>query len=337
MDLLLERFRIFFHILCQASALSLIVYWIYLYTLNKDLCTIDYKTFLDETEDSYPTLSLCFTDRSSDKLFKLDEYSLDQSTYINFLEGKYFNSSLLRIDYDNVSIDMSEYIVEQWGRYDNGTKLPIDSLRFKPSELIMKSKYYFHQSSFYNCYPLKVPQTKSLSSYGITLKNSIFQNESWPLSGGFTALIHYPNQIMRSRSTIKYAWPERKANDTLIMRFKVNGVEILRRRINGLQTCNQNWRNYDDDILVSHLNKIGCRAPYQNPSKYFPICNTEETMKRTNIGLFPKESEVYPPCKSMEKLYYTYEETHSPYIEKGQTEIGIYFFDQQFKEILRTR
>ena len=336
MDHLLERFRIFFHILCQASAMSLIIYWIYLFTLNKDLCTVDYKTFQHETEDYYPILSLCFTDKSSDKLFTFYDYSLNQSTYIEFLEGKHFDSSLLKIDYDNVSIDMSEYIVQQWGRYENGTKLARDLVSFKPKELSMKSKYWFHQSSFYNCYPLKAPQTKGLSSYGITLKNSIFQNESWP-SANFTTLIHYPNQIMTSRSTIKYAWPQRQANDTLIMRFKINGVEILRRRINGLQPCNQNWRNYDDDILVTHLNKIGCRAPYQNPSKYFPICDTIETMKRTKIGLFPKESELYPPCKSMEKLYYTYEETHSPYIKNGQTEIAIYFFDQQFKEILRTR
>ena len=142
---------------------------------------------------------------------------------------------------------------------------------------------------------------------------------------------------MTSRGTIKYAWPKRTMNETFIMRFKINGIEILKSRVNGLQPCNENWRSYDDDILVGHLNEIKCRAPYQKPSKYFPVCDSKEKMKRTKIGLFINKSDSYPPCKSMEKVYYTFEETTSPRIEIGTFEVGIYFFDQQFKEIIRSR
>ena len=163
MNQVLERFRISFHLVCQVSAFSLIAYWIYLYTLNKDLCTIDYKTFHDDTEDQYPILSLCFSEKSSDKLFSFTDHSVSQSIYTDFLEGKYFDSSLLNIDYDNNSIDMSDYIVGQWGKYSNGSSILNNVDAYQPIETFMKSSlWYIDHNSFYNCYPLKVPQTRGL-------------------------------------------------------------------------------------------------------------------------------------------------------------------------------
>ena len=332
MDQVLERFRFLFQIICQASAMSMIVYWIYVYTLNKDLCTIDYKTFHQDTEDPYPLLSLCFNERSSDKMFRLPDLSVNQSTYIEFLGGKYFDARLLDIDYDNVSIDMSDYIIRQWGKYVNGTDISGKVDVLQPTELFMKSSSWFGDKSFYKCFSLKVPQIKGLERYGITLKNSIFTNGLRPSSTGFQTLIHYPNQLMTSRGTIKYAWFEREINDTFIMRFKINGIEILKRRRNGLQPCNQNWKVYDDDVLVNHLNKIGCRAPYQNPSRYFPVCDTQEKIGRAKIGLLMNRSIQIHPASLWRKFTTHSKKQQVPTSKKARLKLEYTFLISSLKK-----
>ena len=122
MDQFLERFRMFFHLICQASAFSLTIYWIHMYTLNKDLCTVDFKTFNPGNEDFYPILSLCFSDAASDKMFSLDNYSVNQSTYIEFLEGEHFNASLLKIDYEHIAMNISDYVISEWMKPSNAKK-----------------------------------------------------------------------------------------------------------------------------------------------------------------------------------------------------------------------
>ena len=309
-----------------------------MYTLNKDLCTVDFKTFNPGKEDFYPILSLCFSDAASDKMFSLDNYPINQSTYIDFLEGKHFNASLLKINYEHIAMNISDYVIGDWMK-PTKDKHPSTSLPSE-NEAIFKNRFSWFDGGirrFYHCYPLRLPQISGLSYYGITLKNSIFRNGTRPPDRGFMSLLHYPNQILRSTRTKKYGWPERDRYDKFIMRFKINGVEILTRRRNGLQACDDNWKDHDDAVLVQHLKKIGCRAPYQYPSKQFPICNTRENLTKTTLDFLSNDFESHPPCKAMEKVYYTFEESSSPESEEGQFEVGLYFFDQQFKEILRSR
>ena len=119
MENFLERFRMLFHLICQAAAVSMIVYWIHVYTLNNDLCTIDYKSFNPDNEDFYPILSLCFSLESSDKIFNLQDNSFQPSNYVQYLEGKYYDPSYLNMDYENISMDMSDYVVRDWMKKKN--------------------------------------------------------------------------------------------------------------------------------------------------------------------------------------------------------------------------
>ena len=95
-----------------------------------------------------------------------------------------------------------------------------------------------------------------------------------------------------------------------------------------------------DEVLVKHLKNVTRRSPYQMPSVMYPICDTKKNMKKSQFNLITGEIDMYPPCKAMEKVYYTFKETNLEGTEwniKDQFWVGIYFFDHQFKNITKTR
>ena len=49
-----------FNCLCIGSTAGLIAFWIYKFTLNEDLSFVEYKEYNSDTDDYYPSLSLCF-------------------------------------------------------------------------------------------------------------------------------------------------------------------------------------------------------------------------------------------------------------------------------------
>ena len=329
-----------FHTLCIAVATSLIVYWVYLYGLNEDLCTIDYKSYHHDKQDVYPTLSLCFVNTfSSDKL-KMNFPNFNRTSYWNFLKGQQLDSSYLDIDYSAVALNLSKFLAGEAIIYRNGS--------YKHNYFSNGARNIFFPSysgiekidKFYNCFALQVPQEQEVEGYGALIKSNVFQdNIRFPLYG-MIAYIHYPNQLMVAAKTVKLSWPKRERYDMFEMKFKVNGVEILQRRNKNNQPCVENWQNYDDAVLVKHLSKIGCRSPYQMPSVDYPICDTKEKIRKSQFNLTTGEIDIYPPCKAMEKVYYTFKETDLEATEwgiKGHFWASIYLYDHQFKNISKTR
>jgi hypothetical protein len=145
---------------------------------------------------------------------------------------------------------------------------------------------------------------------------------------------------MLSEKTVKYTWPNRARYDSLIMRFKIKGVEVLKRRNKGSRPCLEDWKNYDNNVQMDHINNVGCRSPYQNSSTKLPLCNNKEQMFKSRLNLNWDPFVVPPPCKSMEKIYYTYEEgniTGPNWYMEDLFSVAVYNYDQQFKEVVQIR
>ena len=128
------------------------------------------------------------------------------------------------------------------------------------------------QEMFYKCSGMQIPHDKRIEIFGVALSNIVYQNryESFDIF----ALLHYPNQLLRSLRSVKLSWPRGKPNATLDIRFIVNGVEVIRRRNKGNQPCDDGWRNHDDNIVSTHIDKVGCRAPYQYPKNMVRKCSS---------------------------------------------------------------
>ena len=84
------------------------------------------------------------------------------------------------------------------------------------------------------------------------------------------------------------------------MKFKIIGVEVIKRRTNGRKPCYADWKNYDDFVLLEHLKKTGCRVPYLRTSQPFPLCKSKETIKKSQLNMKRSTSNVTPPCKAMD-------------------------------------
>ena len=173
------------------------------------------------------------------------------------------------------------------------------------------------------------------------IKNSIFPNGSRPALHGLEVFLHYPNQLLRSIETNLYAWEAKLKDDYYTMRFKLTSMEVIKRRSKSTDQCSQRWRNDDDHILVDHITKVGCRAPYQTPSQQFPKCNTQEKMNESVFRLSVNGYDVVQPCKKVGKIFYPYSETQtsntSEWFNPGHFWAGLWIQGSQFKEIENNR
>ena len=224
-----DHFQIIFHILCTIAALSLSIFWIYNYCLNKDLCKVDYKTFYDDIEDEYPVLSLCFENFISDQKLGQPPHKTNKSEYLSFLKGDFYEDNLLHINYKDVISNISDFIVLEGIIYRNGSIVEKDLIAanhtniFKDSFVGLWSHGFHH---LYHCHSLKVPPNKEIEQYEIALKNKVFPNSSRARVGGMLSLIHFPNQLMVSTETVQYTWPKREKYD----RFTTSNQSSIRRR-----------------------------------------------------------------------------------------------------------
>jgi hypothetical protein len=143
--------------------------------------------------------------------------------------------------------------------------------------------------------------------------------------------------------TEKSSWPKRARNSGYEMKFTINGIEVLQRRNKERKPCENKSNEYDQHLLGLHHQKIGCKAPYQyeNMNPDMELCNTSNRMKAAQ---FPFNSEIVenfiPPCKTIQKLYYTYEDMELEGTIWDHPEdfwIGMYLPDTQYKEIIQSK
>ena len=100
------------------------------------------------------------------------------------------------------------------------------------------------------------------------------------------------------------------------------------------------WEDYNDSIVSNHIQKVGCRAPYQKSVDGIPFCSTKESMKNASLLRIRDEHMLHPPCRYMSKILYKFVESdmsRTKFYKKDEIAIGIFYFDATFREIVQTR
>ena len=341
-----------FHFFCLCATFAIVIYWIYIYHLNEDLCTVEFKNFYDQEQDELPMLSICLKIPFSEEKLEKMQPTINANTYFQFLKGDQFDKRWLKIDYETILKDPNKFLAEDWITYRNGTCIPIHPnynndlgtfYRKGKLQSLVTSVSFFYEIYFFSCYELKMPRNKDLHTFYFRGNTSLFSTNVDPGDRDLLTLLHYPNQLLTSIKTMRHSWPnELLYKDPYIMRFKIQAMEVLKRRQKYRRPCNEKWIDYDKEILKSHINRIGCRPPYLNGTRIGIPCANADQLKRAMFFLRPDGYGSLPPCRSMEIIHYTYESTifdptKMHWAQKESFWIGVEFNVYQFKEIQQVR
>ena len=334
-----EHFRTVFRGICWAATVILLCYWLYFFALDEDICLVDYKEYYDTPTHTFPLLSICLKNPFSNEKFSRESDEINPESYVSFLQGTHFNAKMTNITYKSVLLNISEYVNQYWIEWRNGNA-ELFSISKKPREIFRSSFSGFYGSRFYNCYSLQIPHDKAIMAFQVELKNDIFPLGIRDNNYSTFTLLHAPNQLLTSGQTLKFTGPMRKANDSYALRFKVKGVEILKRRNKRLQQCHENTKNYDFVIIEEHAKRVGCSPPYHDRIDGMPVCATKEKIAASRFSFRFDNYGVQPPCEGIEKIYYTVEEDEmegTDWINPGNFWIGSIIHDPKFKEIIQKR
>ena len=333
------RIDIVFSSICWVTAVSFTAYCLYIFSKDEDLCTVRYIKYYETEKDVFPALSLCFKNPFVKNKLDTNTGGVNETFFLHFLQGKYFAPFLANIQYENVTTDISKYLVDYWIQWRDGT---IVQRQYEngTNNTFETSYVGFWSGNFYQCSSMPVPQNKEIQTFFVLMNNRVFKSTTVTGDYRFLTFIHYPNQLLRSSQFVKMDWPNRTTDANFAMRFKINSVEVLRRRNKANEPCNENWKNYDDNLLVKHTEAAGCKAPYQRPSVDIKPCISKTEMKKALFQIRADDYGQVPPCRSMEKVLYTYEQhtfgEESKWKGFGQFWVGVYF-GKGFKEIKEVR
>ena len=352
-DCVSSKFVSVFNLFCWIATILLSTYWIYVFLADEDLVKVEYKKYFTEKKDVFPELSFCLKDAiSEEKLSKISSH-FSVSAYLEFLKGSYFNPSMLNIKHESIIKNMSDYIEEDGVLLRNGSFLTIHSAyedNLQLNEIFLKNvkkrvypsySSFFWYNSFYNCYSFRIPDDINIKSYWYRVRNTIFSNGVRSNSFGLITFLHYPNQLMVSAKTMKYIWPHRKSDETYLMRFDIDEVEILRRRQKRSRPCSEFWSEYDNEIKTKHSNDFGCMLPYMHLTKNVTPCNNKTQMRNIFYLRFDDYG-VLPPCQTMENIHYQHSERtidvkEETWMTKESFLLGISVAENHFKEITQTK
>ena len=199
-----ETFMSLFRILCIIITSGIIVFVVHDYSLNDDLCLVDYSQFRATKEDKYPTLSTCFKNIFYSPYLLAN--GVNESSYLAYLKGEYFDSNMLNIDFERATLNFTEYISDDFVYWKNETG--------NHSTIVNKNEFTntfngFWRNGFYKCYGINTPYNDQYLFTSVLLDGNIFPtaiNQSFRPSGGnyLLTFFHYPGQLLNSIKNVKY-------------------------------------------------------------------------------------------------------------------------------------
>ena len=210
------RLGSFFHVICWTTTIILVSYWIYEYTLNNDLCIVDYKKYYETESDEFPVLSICLKNHISEEKLRLQNPDIDIESYIKFLGGNEFKKELTKIDYGNATIDMSKYVKESRVYWRNGTREKSTQRR------VLRISHAFYQQrreELYQCYELETPKMKEMKIMVFDINSAGLPPRNVSQNYEMKTYLHYPNHLITSEQNVKYTWPIRNSNDGYLSRY----------------------------------------------------------------------------------------------------------------------
>ena len=297
-----------FKFLCVLTTLAFVGLGLSNYYLDEDISVVDAKSYFESEEDVVPVLSLCFVQTFDDALFSRFGKNITGSLYQSYLLGEYFDEEMLKINYHSVTTNVTDFVISYDVEFFNGSEI-----RENTPNIFGKSPYYIYTWESWNreilkCFAFEITK-KGVSRLRIIMKRDIFPNKIRPYDGGFAALFHYPNQVLKSFPTVTRQWQKRERITNYYTELYFNSMNVVVHRFKeGKKNCLQNWKDFDKIIIENHVKSVGCKTPDQITEKEWKLCKTKEKMKQARV---PLKSGHIPACREIDWFSYRILETDS--------------------------
>ena len=300
--------RYIFNFACFTTAFGMTIWWLYRYSLDEDIVQIDLKP-IDFQAGQYPMLSFCVTDPFIESKLKKYDETLTVAKYKDILLGLISYQGMMNIDFEDVTLNLTNFYLGAGIRLRNGSFIKMVGPNFL-HELPQATYTVFSYGLFYKCIKLK-SKLANIDFHYFTFNSSIYPNGIRPSLKRSTAVsVYLPNQASLAVDSVKYAWPKRNEKNAHTMEFKLQQIDILKRRTNKRNDpCTTDDLNFDQMILDYYLNKVGCKAPYYKTNKSLKLCDSKEKMKESLFDMFRNEKPK-KPCTSASTLAFAYSEVN---------------------------
>ena len=327
-----------FYLSCFIATVAMIGFWSYKFSMDEDLCLVDYKSSANEQGSRYPVVSICFQDPVLEE--KLGELGVNKSSYLKFLRGEIYDKTMENIIYDDVTLNLSRHsgVYELAWKNGSRTKTRYSDYTSRNGQKVPYVSYsgiYFRR--FTKCFGHEINDNNLdfvLFRYKVDIFPKIVRPTAYPL-----AVLHYPQQMLLSAQapTYKVIWNDGRNKSSLFSEFAITSFEIVKRRNKAKDPCKGDFRNYDDYVMEQHLQEIGCRAPYQNIGNNLPICSTQKQIKQAQFLPTTNQIQDYPiPCQTVENIQYDLHEDFDESIGNEWWALALNMPDR-FKEIRQSK
>ena len=359
-----------FTLVCIFATLITAIWQFYTYGKGEDQTQVEYKHFNEAESDIYPSIALCVTTAVNEERLKEYGANFTAEQYVSFLQGKHWDQSMLKVDYENVIKKWDKNILWYgYSKYDVNTFVQTVPL-YTSKEIDPTSSENlpgFKEISLFGgkCLTLDILFKKGvkLINFMLFFKPEIFLRGNRPsqstennpfLTDSFIFVPHYPKQFIRNLYQGLIYWPARgtDAPKSYAMHFRVRGIEVLERRNKYRKPCGMKFPDLDSMIRDSVLKEISCKPPFWNSSSSLPLCSNQETMKNaTNLIsklLYDDANRATRlkslPCRGLEKIQYDLVDEDFPsallsvYPElNGSPSIYFEFTESTYKELKHVR
>ena len=287
-------------------------FWLVKFKNDADVTLIEYKEIEDFDELIYPVTTFCFFNAFYlSKSLNVTTRKSFSKKYLAYLKGKRKDVEAYNdLEYGQVSVNPGKHL--KWIKIIwKANKTPPDY----PCKDVNGCHYYNVKNNyngfsteghFLKCFGIELNKTyaKDVSSmrlaFNKTLKSTI------RTSMAVQVFFNYPNQFTRPRGGPITIWQKKERNGIFYNNhefIQITSIELLKRRKKRYEKCTTQWYRFDDLVLKHHVEKVGCRAPYVSQFAEFPLCKTQNGMKKSVYGGWSLQKEyLKDPCQEMPNI-----------------------------------
>ena len=330
---MIEILKKVFYIGCFIAAMYFFGSCIQEYVLNEDTSIVRFKSFHEDEDSLYPSLTLCFGDFWREEL----DYTYTDTfeKYLSGCEGYpkdpvecagewecTWNKSFENVEYDNVSMDLMDYVMAEMTVFEDDSTYKYAYMNTDPNsstvwneaskEMIFPGYsggtrvYTSKRTADSKCITFDMPfrEKKLMRHHSILLDNSIFKgSEKERPDDLFQAYFHFPHQTLKKTSK-KSRWTDARQ---LIVKDcdDVSFLDPL------YLPCNQGLLRpytYTMTFNVDHMAVVRRRNKRRDSCiSGWGYDQGELTKMAANVQCKPKHwntTTYYPPCEDMKSMNY---------------------------------